>query len=50
MRVAGGMITIISGVFAVLAAIVTLFVGGVGSAFEAVLRCSSASQLSQLYA
>ena len=35
MRKAGGVIAIIAGIFGVFAAIVTLFVGGVGSAFHA---------------
>ena len=35
MRKAGGVIAIIAGIFGVMAAIVTLFVGGVGSAFHA---------------
>jgi hypothetical protein len=35
MQKAGGIIALISGIFGVLAAIVTLMVGGLGSAFEA---------------
>jgi hypothetical protein len=34
MRKAGGIVAIIAGVFGVLAAILTLMIGGVGSAFE----------------
>lgn len=35
MRKAGGLIALIAGVFAVIAAIVTLFVGGIGGALDA---------------
>ena len=35
MRKAGGIIALIAGVFGILAAIATLFIGGVGAAFEA---------------
>ena len=35
MRKAGGIITLIAGIFAVFAAGITLFVGGIGSAFNA---------------
>ena len=35
MRTAGGIIALVAGIFGVIAAIVTLFVGGVAGAFEA---------------
>src|SRR6266540_406394 len=35
MRKAGGIIALIAGVFGILAAIITLFIGGAGAAFEA---------------
>lgn len=35
MKTAGGVIALIAGVFGVIAAVATLFVGGLGSAFEA---------------
>jgi hypothetical protein len=35
MNKAGGIISIIAGIFGVMAAIATLFVGGMGSAFKA---------------
>lgn len=35
MRKAGGIIGLIAGIFGVIAAVVTLFVGGLGAAFEA---------------
>lgn len=35
MKTAGGIIAIIAGIFAVIAAVMTLFIGGIGSAFEA---------------
>ena len=35
MRKSGGIIGIIAGIFALLAAFVTLFIGGLGSAFQA---------------
>lgn len=35
MRKAGGIIALVAGIFGVVAALVTLFVGGIGTAFEA---------------
>lgn len=35
MKTAGGVIALIAGIFGVIAAVVTLFVGGLGSVFEA---------------
>ena len=35
MRKAGGIVALVAGIFAVGAAIVTLFIGGMGGAFEA---------------
>jgi hypothetical protein len=41
MQKAGGIIGLISGIFGTLAAVVTLFVGGMGSAFKAPLLSSA---------
>ena len=35
MRIAGGVIALVAGIFAILAAVITLFVGGVGSGLDA---------------